>query len=248
MSGKRAIGRIIGATILTLFSVAAAGVEQNNRMPSDFVDLQAIDPTIVVDIRYATTMNFTGGHVPAYLANKCLITQSAGDALSGIKKELTPVGLSLKLLDCYRPQQAVDYFVKWAVAGESSTKQQYYPRVPKAELITKGYIASPSSHSRGSTVDITIVSTRRDRTSGNELSTCGGALGVSALDMGTGYDCFDELAHSHNEELSAQQRANRMLLSILLVRAGFNPYAKEWWHFTLKNEPYPGTYFDFDVK
>jgi len=217
-------------------------------MPADFVDLGAIDPSIAIDIRYAGAHNFTGHRVPGYLADKCLLTRPAAEELRKIQTQLREFGLSLKLYDCYRPQNAVDYFVQWGKnPADTAMKAEYYPRVPKDELIAQGYIASPSSHSRGSTVDVTIVSDQTNSATSRARQSCG-ATDPAALDMGTGFDCFDEMAHVHAAGISAAQRGNRMLLQSLFVKAGFKPYPNEWWHFTLEEEPYPTTYFDFPVK
>ena len=213
-------------------------------MPQDFVDVHAIDPSIAIDIRYAGSQNFIGHPVSGYLAGKCYLTRPAAEAVAKVQGQLRDFGLSLELYDCYRPQRAVDYFVRWGKdPSDAAMKQQFYPRVPKDELIALGYIASPSSHSRGSTMDLTII--------GDGAATAApscGAVDPHALAMGTGFDCFDETAHVHAIGISAQERANRMLLQSLMVQAGFKPYAEEWWHFTLANEPYPATYFDFPLE
>ncbi len=235
--------RLTVVAVLILLRVGVARGANTESMPSDFVDLHALDPSIVIDMRYAVGNNFVGHPIPGYSANRCLLTRPAAEALAAIQRQLREFGLSLKVYDCYRPRTAVDYFVRWAKdPSEAAMKREFYPRVPKSELFAKGYVASPSSHSRGSTVDATIVSSHGDA---NRAKPSCGLPDSSALDMGTGFDCFDERAHTHAEGLSAQQRANRMLIERLFVQAGFNPYPYEWWHFTLAKEPYPDTYFDF---
>ncbi|HTR60308.1 MAG TPA: M15 family metallopeptidase [Candidatus Binataceae bacterium] len=236
--------RLLLTVCFVLISFAPALAQNLRQMPSDFVDLHTLDRSIVVDIRYAGSHNFIGRPVPGYLAGKCYLTHRAAEAILGVQEQLSNFGLSLEVYDCYRPQSAVDYFVRWGKdPNDIAMKQQFYPHVSKDELIPRGYIASPSSHSRGSTLDLTIV--------GNgavaQSPSCG-AFDPGTLDMGTGFDCFDEAAHVHAPGISAQERANRMLLQSLMVQAGFKPLPEEWWHFTLKDEPYPSTYFDFPVK
>ena len=241
--------RMVRSFILVLVLLAVAGPSfggDNSQMPGDFVDIHATDPSIMVDMRYSGSHNFVGHPVPGYEANRCLLTRPAAAALAKIQGQLREFGLSLKVYDCYRPQSAVDYFVRWAKDAQDTTmEREFYPRVPKGELFRRGYVASPSSHSRGSTVDVTIVGSPLEAMSKPSF-TCG-AIDSAALDMGTGYDCFDEMAHVH-ANVAAAERANRMFLQHTFVNAGFKPYADEWWHFTLKDEPYPDTYFDFPVR
>ena len=234
---------------LAFWTGAAMGADVH-QMPPDFVDVHSLDPTISIDMRYFGSHNFVGHPVPGYMADKCFLTRSAAEALTKIQLQLREFGLSLKLYDCYRPQSAVDYFEQWAKdSSDAAMKEEFYPRVPKSKLIPHGYIASPSSHSRGSTVDVTITADREKGApvAGAFLPSCG-VRDLGTLDMGTGFDCFDESAHVHAPDLPSTERANRMLLQSLFVHAGFKPYADEWWHFTLKDEPYPATYFDFPVK
>jgi len=154
-------------------------------------------------------------------------------ALAAIQLELVDKGLGLKVFDAYRPQQAVDHFVRWAADLEDArNKQQYYPNVDKANLFTEGYIAARSGHSRGSTVDLTLINIE----SGEEL------------DMGSAWDFFDPLSWPTSLDVSLPQKTNRETLREIMLRHGFNPLAEEWWHFTLENEPYPDTYFDFPIE
>jgi D-alanyl-D-alanine dipeptidase len=218
--------------------------------PENFVDLHHVAPTIVIDIRYAGRNNFIGHPVPGYQAGKCLLTRPAAEALARVQRILLDAGLSLKVYDCYRPREAVDYFVRWAAdPADASMKAEFYPRVDKRSLITGRYIASPSAHSRGSTVDLTIAPMAAPRQPCDRSLSCletGASDGT--LDMGTGFDCFDVQAHIDANGLDAQQRANRLLLRVLMEEVGFLPYPYEWWHFTLKDEPFPRTWFDFPVK
>jgi zinc D-Ala-D-Ala dipeptidase len=233
----------------------APPVRVETQRPADFVDIKSVSTSIQVDIRYAGYHNFIGHPVPGYEANKCLLTRRAADAIAGVQRELVSYGLSLRVYDCYRPQRAVDYFVRWAGdASDVTMRQEFYPREDKAKLLPDGYVASPSSHSRGSTVDLTIIPLLVrlvPYSPGQALTPCVKPIGVrfadGALDMGTGYDCFDVMA-TDRAPLTPQQKANRLLLKTLMMQAGFEPYQREWWHFTLKGEPYHDVYFDFPVK
>jgi D-alanyl-D-alanine dipeptidase len=234
---------------------AAPPIHVEKQRPSDFVDIKSVATSIQVDIRYSGYHNFIGHPVPGYEANKCLLTHRAANAIAGVQRELVSYGLSLRLYDCYRPQRAVAYFVRWAGgASDAAMKQEFYPREDKAKLLPDGYVASPSSHSRGSTVDLTIIpllSRQVPYSPGQALKPCIKPIGIrfadGALDMGTGYDCFDVMA-TDRAPLTPQQKANRLLLKTLMMQAGFQPYQPEWWHFTLKSEPYHDVYFDFPVK
>ena len=256
--------RIVATIALAaLAAFAGPGYAQNGEplatehRPGDFVDLKSVAPSIIVDIRYAGSHNFVGRPIPGYDADKCLLARPAADAVANVQHQLTAFGLSLMVYDCYRPQRAVDYFVKWAAgSSDNSMKREFYPHLKKDDLFKDGYIASPSSHSRGSTLDLTIVPMLRSSIEvyapGDPLKACDEQLPSrfrdGSLDMGTGYDCFDPRAHLMASGLTNQQRANRMLLATLMGQVGFAGYGNEWWHFTLRNEPYPNTYFDFPIR
>ena len=214
-----------------LFTITHQG--QNNIMPKDFVYLDDIDNTIQVELRYFGTNNFIGQKIDGYKNNCLLVTKKTALALKEVQKILSIKGLSLKIYDGYRPQQAVDHFVRWAKeVNDTLMKKQYYPKVPKSELFKRGYIASKSGHTRGSTVDLTIV----DLTTNKEL------------DMGSPYDFFGEASHPFYKDITKKQKDNRMYLREIMLLNGFVPYDNEWWHFTLTNEPYPKTYFNFSVE
>jgi D-alanyl-D-alanine dipeptidase len=205
-------------------------------LPDGFVYVQELVPGIRVDLRYASVHNFLGCPIDGYVEPKCILTRDAAEALGKVQADLKLFGLGLKIFDAYRPQRAVNHFVRWAGDLEDQRMQtEYFPRVAKKDLFKEGYIAEKSGHSRGSTVDLTIVSLD-SRASGSEL------------DMGTGFDFFGPESWPGSALVSAEQRAHRMLLRMLMEKHDFIPYAREWWHFTLKKEPFPTTYFDFPVQ
>lgn len=198
-----------------------------------FVDAASVVPGLMVDMRYFGSENFIGRPITGYEAPVCLLTQEAGVALGRVQAKLQPFGLGLKVFDCYRPQRAVADFATWAKdLSDQKRKAIQYPNVDKSRLFELGYIAEKSGHSRGSTVDLTLV----DLASGAEV------------DMGAGYDLFDTLSWPSDPRPSAQARANRLALQAAMTGEGFRPLKEEWWHFTLNGEPYPETYFDFVVK
>ncbi len=242
--------------IVLQISALAQSVHVSEK-PAEFVDIQQIIPNILIDLRYATSYNFVGKPIDGYRAPVCYVTRSTAEALREVQKELALMGLSLKIYDAYRPQRAVDHFVRWAKdLSDTLMKAAFYPDVDKSRLFAEGYIASRSGHSRGSTVDITIVPLPASPPSayspGDSLCDCRAQLSRrfpdNSLDMGTAWDCFDPLSHTANPEIDGQQRANRLLLKTLMEKHGFRNYEKEWWHFTLVNEPFPDTYFDFVVE
>ena len=218
------------------FQPSIAAAEKPAGVPQAFVEVRTVAPDIVVDLRYFGRNNFLGRPVDGYTAPNCWLTQEAAERLAKVQADLRPFGLSLKVFDAYRPQAAVDHFVRWAKEpDDEGLKKRYYPSLPKQRLIPEGYIADRSGHSRGSTIDLTIVEIAGDarRQVGEEL------------DMGTPFDFFGAESHTENPNLTAQQKANRLLLKTLMERHGFVNYPKEWWHFTLKDEPFPKTYFNF---
>ncbi|MBN1471455.1 MAG: M15 family metallopeptidase [Syntrophaceae bacterium] len=228
-----------------------------DKMPDGFVDIERVIPGVLLDIRYYGQHNFLGEKVDGYLVPKCYLTQVAARALSGVQNDLQPYSLTLKIYDCYRPQRAVNHFVRWATEIDNTkTRKEFYPTVDKRNLFKDGYIADRSSHSRGSTVDLTIVPLpapkQSDYIPGQKLRECylpaGQRFGDNSIDMGTGFDCFHELSHTANPNISRQQKINRLLLKTLMEKHGFKNYDMEWWHYTLKSEPYPDTYFDFVIE
>lgn len=244
---------------LNVFMVTQLSHAQNdcNKIPESFIDVQKAIPGMIMDIRYAGPHNFLGEKVDGYLAPKCYLTKEAADALANVQKDLEPYALSLKIYDCYRPQRAVNHFVRWATEIENTTTmKEFYPTIDKRNLFNDGYIAERSGHSRGSTVDLTIVPLpapkQPDYVNGQPLVACylpaEKRFLDNSIDMATGVDCFHELSHTANAKISTQQKINRLLLKSLMEKHGFKNYNKEWWHYTLKNEPYPDTYFDFVIE
>ncbi|KQY06205.1 D-alanyl-D-alanine dipeptidase [Mycobacterium sp. Root135] len=225
--------------------------------PADFVSLSDVDPTILYDIRYATPHNFTGDPVDGYLAPMCILTRTTAEALQRAQREFLEQGLTLKVYDCYRPQRAVDDFVGWAQdLPDQRMKAEFYPRVDKSDLFRDGYIAEQSGHSRGSTMDLTLVPLAQAQTRpyvpGEPLVDCTAPQAIrfpdQSVDMGTGYDCFDTLAHTLDPRIQGDQLKNRLLLKDGLEKQGLVNYENEWWHFTFQPETYPDTYFDFPVE
>lgn len=205
-----------------------------NDMNDGFVDVTQAVPTIIVEPRYAGHDNFTGSPITGYNAAKVIVSKQVAEALSKVQQELNSTNLSLKIYDGYRPQRAVDHFMGWINnPSDQKAKDQYYPNIKKSELVALGYIAEKSGHSRGGSVDVSLV-----RRNGNEALD---------LDMGSSWDLFDPISHANAKDISAQALQNRQLLREIMIRHGFKPYSEEWWHFTLEPEPYPDTYFDFPI-
>ena len=221
---------------LLFLCVISINVVNASALPSGFIYLSDVAPTIVLDMRYTTSENFIGTPIEGYINPVGIATKEAAIALNNVQTDLQRFGLSLKIYDAYRPQRAIDHFVRWAKDLTDVRKQtEYYPKVAKKVLFQEGYIATKSGHSRGSTFDLTLVS----------IDNKGAP---HELDMGTPFDFFDPKSGSEYADLTATQRANRLLLKTVMVKQGFKPYPKEWWHFTLKDEPYPDTYFNFVIE
>ena len=253
---KKCNALIMVIVLLNIFPLAGV-CRSEDRRPIDFVDIEKVIPSVILDIRYFGPHNFVGAKVDGYQAPKCLLTGEAAQALAKVQGELKEFSLSLKIYDCYRPQRAVDHFVRWAKdVGDVQTKGEFYPTVDKRHLFRDGYIASKSSHSRGSTVDLTIVPLpvpqQEAYRHGQPLYACflpaDKRFRDNSIDMGTGFDCFHELSHPENPQVGRQQKIHRLLLKSLMDKHGFKNYDQEWWHFTLRDEPYPKTFFNFPVE
>ncbi|MBR1762018.1 MAG: M15 family metallopeptidase [Eubacterium sp.] len=199
---------------------------------TDFVLLSDYVPSIVQEIRYFSTYNFIGDRIDGYEQPVAIITKEAARALKAVSNEMNVKGYRLKIFDAYRPATAVKHFVLWGIEDlDQRMKPFFYPDLEKQSLFELGYIASKSSHSRGSTVDLTLL----DMETGKEI------------DMGSPFDFFNEISHPDYKGVTKEQFENRMLLQNVMVKHGFVPIDCEWWHFTLENEPYPETYFEFPV-
>ncbi len=202
------------------------------QLPEGFVYVADHIPTIQMDLRYTGSNNFVGKPIDGYKREVVILSEAATKALKNVQDELNSANLSIMVYDSYRPQQAVNHFIRWARdLNDTIMKARFYPKVEKRNLFKEGYIASRSGHSRGSTLDITIV----------DLETC------EPLDMGSPYDFFGSESWVENNNLTKEQRANRTLLQSIMTKHGFRNYPKEWWHFTLRGEPFPETFFDFAV-
>ncbi len=199
---------------------------------SDFILLSDYVPGVVQEIRYHSTFNFIGDRIDGYEEPCAIITLEAARALKAVAAEMNVMGYRLKIFDAYRPVCAVKQFIFWGIEDtDIRMKPYFYPELEKQELFAKGYIAKLSSHSRGSTVDLTLLDMRTGR----------------ELDMGSPFDLFSEISHPDNRSVTDEQYSNRMLLQSAMVRGGFRPLDCEWWHFTLENEPFPDTYYEFPV-
>ncbi|MER6106026.1 M15 family metallopeptidase [Streptomyces sp. NPDC001832] len=260
MTGLVSTLRVLAVAAATLLAVTAAApvaqAEPEPKAPEEFVALRSLDPTIIQEMRYPTAHNFMGVPVDGYRQPVCILTRPAARALHRAQTRLLKQGYSLKVYDCYRPQRAVDHFVRWAKDLDDETmKGEFYPRVDKAQLFAGGYIAGKSGHSRGSTVDLTLVKLPAAPTGrylpGQKPVPCyapeADRFPDNSVDMGTGYDCFDTLSHTDDPRIQGTQRANRQFLKKTLTDAGFVNLAEEWWHYTFKPELFPDTYFDFPV-
>lgn len=201
-------------------------------MPDNFVYVSDIAPEIQLDMRYFTTCNFVGAPIDGYEKPVAILSLPAALALKKAGELGRKAGYALCLFDAYRPQTAVNHFIRWAKNPDTRTQAVYYPRLEKSVLLKKGYIATRSSHSRGSTVDMTLVSLETGK----------------PLDMGSSFDFFDPVSHHGATGLTSVQAANRKILTSLMKTCGFTTFPLEWWHYTLENEPYPDRYFDFPVR
>jgi D-alanyl-D-alanine dipeptidase len=207
--------------------------QQKNELPQGFVYVKDIIPDLNVELRYFSSHNFVGDTITGYNANRLILTRQSAEALKKVQDELQAQNLCLLVYDGYRPQRAVNHFSRWAKdLNDTLQKQEFYPKVNKRHLFRDGYIASRSGHSRGSTLDLTIID-------GNTNEP---------LDMGSPYDFFGKESWVDHPDLTKTQLANRQLLQNVMLKYNFRNYPKEWWHFTLRWEPFPKTFFDFEVK
>lgn len=213
-------------------SLAIPSTPSPDVLPDVFVDVTTVVPAVLVDLRYAGANNFVGAPIDGYGTARALLTRPAAQALARVAADVAADGLVLKLFDCYRPARAVAHFARWAQdTAHQRTKSDYYPEHRKDELFDLGYLAARSSHSRGSTTDLTLAY----------------ADSGADLDMGTPFDLFSARSWLSSDAVTPHQQANRHRLTTAMERAGFAPFFMEWWHFTLRDEPFPDTYFDVPI-
>ena len=198
---------------------------------TDFAEISTMIDDAAYDIRYYSSNNFTGSRINGYKAPRAYLTKEALAALSKAAEDLRHQGYRLLIWDSYRPQKAVDNFVEWINDPKDAGDKTFYPKLKKSQLLKGNYIAEKSGHTRGSTVDLTII--KKD----------GGFV-----DMGGTFDLFSKVSHPDYGKLTKEQKQNRKILHDAMVKAGFQGIDSEWWHYTLKNEPYKDTYFNFDVE
>ncbi|MCB0458517.1 MAG: M15 family metallopeptidase [Flavobacteriaceae bacterium] len=219
--------------VSALFSFAGNAQYKPETMPDGFVYVKDLIPNLRTDLRYYSSNNFVGEPIDGYERPKCILTREAAVALKKVQEEFEKLGFGLLIFDAYRPQRAVNHFIRWSKdSTDIKMKEEFYPNIDKKDLFKEGYIAEKSGHSRGSTVDLTIVSLKTGH----------------ILDLGGPYDFFDKRSWTEYTNITKNQRAIRLMLKRRMEKHGFVSYEKEWWHFTLKNEPYPDTYFDFPVE
>ena len=233
---------ILAASIISIFVIALiviilvvtlnnSSVEPNMDY-SGFVIVNDVIPDIVTEMRYYSTFNFVGAHIDGYEEPVALLTKEAAEKLKKASDEFDKLEYRIKIWDSYRPQRAVDHFMRWGKnESDDKMKKYFYPDLTKKEVFEGGYVATQSGHSRGSTLDITLLH----------------KINGTDVDFGSGFDYFGELAHFDYTGVTEEQLNNRKLLNKIMVESGFEALPEEWWHFTLKNEPYPKTYFNFPV-
>lgn len=241
-------------SVIALAIAASASGAGAQTLPGGFVFLRDIDPSIIQDIRYAGANNFVGRRLSGYEAAECVVKREVGLALQRVQRELMPQKLSLKMLDCYRPERAVHDMVVWAQNGrETPAERRYNPAFSKKNLFRLGYIAEHSGHSTGAAVDLTLVDLTADNSGtfdpGKAYADCTAPADVrspeGSVDMGTGYDCSDLKAHTAASSITSAQRRWRNALVAVMAKQGFVNYSKEWWHFSLPGAGGPA--YDFPI-
>lgn len=239
-----------------LLACRGAAAADTGNLPDGFVYLRDVAPSIRQDMRYFGRHNFIGRPIAGYLAPECILTARAARALAEVQAELAPSNLSLVVYDCYRPQRAVDDFLAWGrIPADQKMKAEFYPRVDKADFVKLGYVSDKSGHTRGSTVDLAIVPSsavvpapyRDDAPKIDCAAPANVRWRDGSLDFGTAFDCMDEASHIDMISIPPAAQYNRALLHDLMLKHGFKDYQQEWWHYTLRDEPFPQTYFDFPV-
>jgi len=232
-------------------------IHPTKELPDGIVYLHDIDPSIVVDLRYFGCDNFLGAPVDGYEANLCIMSRQAAEALARVQQHVKTDGYTLVVYDTYRPQRAVEHFVRWSQeedAPSSTTKALFYPRLDKSKAFEQGYIARRSAHTRASTIDLTLLKldkklqqiTPRPRQLADGFRI--EFLDDGTVDMGSSFDLFDEASHTASPLIAESYHINRRYLQSAMEMQGFAGYSKEWWHFEYQNEPFPDTYFDFPIR
>ncbi|WP_249675387.1 M15 family metallopeptidase [Pseudomonas abieticivorans] len=244
------------ATLTWLFAgLIASSTTYAEPKPDTMVYLSTVAPSIEQDIRYASAHNFTGHPLDGYAAAQCVLSLDAAQALGRVQAALRSQGLGLKVFDCYRPARAVADMGRFASQPGDPRKAEFYPRVHKQDFWRLGYVARVSNHSRGATLDLTLVGPdalpAQTWTPASAQVDCAAPYGQrwhdGALDMGTGFDCFDERAHTQAPMISATARQNRQRLASAMAKEGFAGYSGEWWHFTFKGVGAPAKVMDFPI-
>lgn len=223
--------KILSAIFILFCFIQASYASEISYDKSDFKAVYTVIDDAAFDIRYYSSNNFTGNRINGYKAPVAYMTKEALNALSIAAADLRKQGYRLLIWDTYRPQKAVDNFVTWINNPNDMGDKSFYPNLKKSDLLKGGYIAEKSGHTRGSTVDLTLI--KKDG---------------SFVDMGGTFDLFSEISHPDYKKLTREQKKNRKILYNAMTKAGFKGIDSEWWHYTLKDEPYPDTYFDFDVE
>jgi len=243
--------KLIIALIMIFINIYA----YSQKIPPFFVELKSVIPDVVYDIRYNSIHNFVGDRINGYRADKCYVTIRTARALAKVQSELKKKGYSLKMYDCYRPKRAVAHFVRWAKEIDNTkTKMEFYPYIDKRLLFKKGFISSKSTHSKGGTVDLTIVKLPVKPQPiyidhSNPIPCYSpGRYKDNSINMGTGFDCFSPLSATKNKSIPFVAQNNRKMLKNMMEKYGFKNYSKEWWHYEYKNNVYKRTRFDFIVK
>ncbi len=233
ISKVKSLRTSIMVTFSSIISSNGNSKTEKNGFPKDFVIVTDIVPEVILEMRYYSSYNFIGERINSYQAPVAILTKQAAEKLKLVSEYLNKKGYTIKIFDAYRPLSAVKHFQRWAKdTGNTKMKNYFYPDVDKKDLFDLGYISEKSSHSRGSTLDITLV----DMKSGKEI------------DAGSPFDFFGNISHHDTNLITNQQEKNRLILKHAMEKFGFNSYYAEWWHYTLKNEPYPDKYFDFPIK
>jgi D-alanyl-D-alanine dipeptidase len=245
----KAIWKVMRAFLCGLSAICFAGAAGNaiasGKLPGNYVYLREIDPTIIQDMRYSTSANFTQAVVPGYQAGECIALRMAAEGLKLVQADLLHRGLSLKVYDCYRPIRAVRSFMQWVSKPEAVGGERYRPRTERSDLVKLGYISAYSIHSKGAAIDLTLVALPVASTpTFNPKEAYGPCNGVQAkrepdngLDMGTSFDCFDPMSATASAEITREQAGNRKILIDAMTARGFKNYAGEWWHFTYVKLP-----------